>query len=723
MYCRCLKVLERKELFISVAFTLLRKGAWAARESMEQVSHGLRRETSRIDLSATRGLVADVLSATKDQPREASFPLSSLFYNIDVCDGPRYHESDDGFSVAVRIHNLLEDAVPVEKAVLALSCIDAGSSRRIHMECDGRQVINPGESILTFHGRDVATGRFKVDSLVFTAQNLVLSFDRDVNQLPSKGESIFRSPPITICQRPETLDIHLFPAKHTRLYVNNSLDLEICTGWNSVKSCQVTVRPATGGLRLLTTEACVVGSETGLNTSGESGVLSFNAIPSQSSVTVRFPFSVEVGISHITVKLDVTYTTEHGEFHMCKSEKVPIFLALDVSVQDVFKHDALYSRFTVSTASDSPLRLYKSELAGSDVFESHFGIPPPSTVLVFPRQPATLLYKIGRKEGQLTANLKKTIYLKLYYSVLDEELQGLVETLVTETLRNSKLREYTRLLVPIVSRHARVFLSLHNLERTALTGVMDTAFVSGIDWEAELPGIDAHGTGGIVSEIDALFKAWQKQNRQLPGEASTSLQSAKSVLIPVDVPSVPILVTADIKLNPEPSTITKLDCEGIPTVCVNQMLPATLHLKWTRRWDTDTSKGQRPPLNISFDVTSPPDQWLIGGRRRGHLRVPASETGSLDEGSTSGSLLLVPLREGWLPYPHVEIREVRHAEEQDEEVVNHGAHCETDCRNGGEVVRVVADRQRVTISLDSSGPGGGPLVLESERLCKGRALA
>ncbi|PUW82161.1 hypothetical protein CBR14_22675, partial [Cronobacter sakazakii] len=62
---------------------------------------------------------------------------------------------------------------------------------------------------------------------------------------------------------------------------------------------------------------------------------------------------------------------------------IPVSLALGVNVQDVFKHDALFSRFNVSTATASPLRLYKSELIASDQFEAEFGVPPGSAVLIF----------------------------------------------------------------------------------------------------------------------------------------------------------------------------------------------------------------------------------------------------------------------------------------------------------------------------------------------------
>jgi hypothetical protein len=69
---------------------------------------------------------------------------------------------------------------------------------------------------------------------------------------------------------------------------------------------------------------------------------------------------------------------------------------------------------------------------------------------------------------------------------------------------------------------------------------------------------------------------------------------------------------------------------------------------------------------------------------------------------------MIPLREGWLPYPTVEIREVKDG------VENQAQTCEVDFRNLGESIRAVCERKGVTVSLDASGPGGGPLVLDSE---------
>jgi hypothetical protein len=423
-------------------------------------------------------------------------------------------------------------------------------------------------------------------------------------------------------------------------------------------------------------------------------------------------------------------------------------------VQDVFKHDALFSKFAVSTASSSPLRLFSSELWDSDLFESHLGVPPSDPVMIFPKQPASLLYKIVRKKGsEVGSKAKKTMYLKLRYSILLEEAERLVEHTLKQSLEETGFREYSKLVVSCVLARFRDGLTDHELERCALLGEVRTSFMSNIKWAKYFAGLGKTGTQDIAPALVSHIQAWQKEHNTLqltqPDPSTSDL--TRSILIPVDIPSITIVHTADIRLDEGGSPSILADPEGgSPAVCINQLVPATLHLKWTRVWDTGNPDiastapltpavaGPSPSftddLEFSYEVTAPSDTWLVGGRRKGHFVIPAAVASGGDmEGLSSTpdteadiALLLVPLREGWLPYPSVEIREIMGGPSLvaavapahgDPEVQSPGyGQCETDFRNIGETVRVIADRSKVTLSLDASGPGGGPLVLESERL-------
>lgn len=518
--------------------------------------------------------------------------------------------------------------------------------------------------------------------------------------------------------------MQLTATKDTSLDKNNSFDLHLNPGWNTLKSCEIRVKPATGGLRLLTIEATIVGSSIEFAKPPETGIFHFNDVAAETPFTLRFPYTVEQDIGDVSAKVEVSYTVESGEiFFFAKSVVIPISLALGVNVQDVFKHQALYSRFNVSTASSSPLRLFKSELLSSELFESEFGVPPENTIVIFPKQPATLLYRVKRKPDAKTSKRSgKTMHLKLYYSVLQTEIEDLVVASVNEALEQTSLKQYSRLISSCVRKEAKGLQELDS-ERAALLGSVSTSFLAEVSWERHLAGIgEVPGTSDAASEVITKFlKDWQKSHPQVPIPALSATE-ASTILIPVEIPSLTILHTADLQLQKPLHSLVNEKPSATPTICINQLIPAILNLKWTQIWDTDTYKKRDP--EFSYEVSAPSDTWLVGGRRKGHFIIPntlaTDPVSSAPETEGAIPLVFIPLREGWLPYPNVEIREI-----VPDEATDGPQACEVDFRNLGETIRVVSERKSVTVSLDASGPGGGPLVLESEGLSrdKGRIIA
>jgi hypothetical protein len=366
--------------------------------------------------------------------------------------------------------------------------------------------------------------------------------------------------------------------------------------------------------------------------------------------------------------------------------------------------------------------------------------------MIFPKQPASLLYKVTRKPGSATSpKMQKTMYLKLCYSVLSDEIQNLVQQSLTRSLEGTALWEYSPLVLSSVTARLQQDLSEYDLERSALLGELRTSFLSDVKWTKYFVGLGKSGGSDVAAALSDFIQTWQRKHQimAIPAPHPTSGE-LKSILIPVDIPSINIVHTADIRLQENAMSPVSADpLIGISTVCINQLLPATLRLKWTRTWDTgdSASPAGNPPvamgedIEFSYEVTAPTDTWLLGGRRKGHFVIPAVSDDTGDPARLSSTpdteadiaLLLVPLREGWLPYPNVEIREVRQAPaagSSDADAAAGGVHCETDYRNLGETVRVIADRAKVTLSLDASGPGGGPLILESQLLgLGGRVVA
>lgn len=896
LYSRCLKELKRKEEYAKVLLKLISKGAEAERERLQHRTSlqlgGTKQIAARkrhVESLAMKGYLPELLEAIDAVSVEFKNPLASFFSDVDIVGYPSYQNGADGFSVTIRLQSLLVDPMPIERARVRIVSATASNQKEIWLESREELVLKPGQNRITVHCNANVADTYEVDQMTLSRPNLQLHWERDVN-LPPHSTDMFKSPRITLYQRANVLDINMTASRHLQLDRNSHLELELSTGWNTIRSCEIRVRSSTGGLRLLNSEARVVGNAHSFSKPPESGLFCLDDLDRQTRVRIRFPFTIEQDMPAIMVRVEAAYNVVPGddtggvEFHFSKSYTIPISLPLGVNVQDIFRHSYLLSRFTVSTASASPLRLFKSELHGCEVFDSKFGVPPGGPVLVFPRQPASLLYKITRRErrsrssvlhGTLSTNgtvagnaNPTTLYLQLWYSILLDELKAAVGASLTVALTGTPLADLARLVREAVLARLPSALSAQDLERCALLGRLPSSTLRAalvpeendkrsavIDWDALLYGVapivaplpvpgDVNGENRppptsppelgpqpVANVVRAFLKSWVAglPRAGLPIPAATVPPNADagdgfegygggccSMLIPVDVPAVAVLHTVDIRIEPPLSGLvdgssassspTSSPAEE-PVACVNQLLGAVLRIRWTRLWDTaglgtGATGHTMEPIEFSYDVTAPSDTWLLGGRKRGRFLVPpptsSDDTGndlsSTEETELKVPLLLIPLRDGWLPYPSVEIKEVSAApssvSSSDTSVnaasasrsgggdshaaarVSQGAasyhqqppynhryqqshpypagsnqlgrgqgqgyggsasamppsvaqtpshHCETDHRNIGETVRVVADRRRVTLSLDASGPGGGPLVLESERRDGGTA--
>ncbi|KAK3900601.1 hypothetical protein C8A05DRAFT_35762 [Staphylotrichum tortipilum] len=738
MYARCLKELEKLDDYVNKALRqLLSKAAAAEKDRLQQKSRfrlGLSLTTQYPEASAISGFLTDLLEVSASLEKDVRIPLTSLFCDLGLDGPPFYDDGQDSFSLFLDLHSLLVDEFEATSVSLRISSSAAGGNKEIWLQTKGPVTIRPGPNKVRVQSTVMMAGTFEVDQVRLCSNKVLLHYDRDTSAAADKSAGCLKNPRVTLYQRASCLDVQLMGAQDLQLDKKKSLDLEVSTGWNGVTSCEVKVKAATGGLRLVMSEAEVVGSLQ--PTSCQGGSFTFGAMPANSSVKIKFPFTVENDVLDVTVRAEVTYATAKGSFTFSKTSSVPISLAVEVNVQDIFKHDALFSRFAVSTASDSPLRLLRSELLGSDLFDSHFGHPSSQPVVVFPKQPASLLYKITRKPGsKLGPKVKKTLYLKLYYSVIQDEIEGLLAQSLTADLEPTPLREYSKLVISKVLSSLRQGLSAYDLEKATLLGELPTSFLAtSTNWDRQFAGFNNSTT--TPSPLVTFLRAWLNSHPVLRLHNPSPPPREHSITIPVDIPSVSVVHTADLRLAQPLPTLSGLSAEneGCPTVVVNQLLPATLHLRWTRAWDTGVDgSARKQDLEFGYEIASSAgglaggpagagagEAWLVGGRRRGHFVIPGLEDDD-DEGGLSSTVeteaeipvVLVPLREGYLPFPGVEIREVGGGEGGE-----NGEHCETDYRNLGESVCVVADRGEVTVSLDASGASGGPLVLE----CRGSGL-
>ena len=558
--------------------------------------------------------------------------------------------------------------------------------------------------------------------------NIILQYQDGSGPNLSRDERFFKSPKILIYHRAEAFDIKLSASKYMHLDRNRTLEIGLSSGWNNVQNGELRVRAATSGLRLQTSETTLVKGELELSKKAEAGVVRFGAMESGSIAKLRMPFNLEHEVNEISLKLEVSYTTEKGDFFYATTPTMSIMLPLGVNVQDVFKHKALYSKFTISSATSSPLRLLSSQLEKSDLFEAKCGLSFTRPIVIFPRQPASMLYRITRLNTQGAPprkDLKTKLSLVLHYVCLEEEVDNAVIHALQQTLKSTPFHPFTRLVISTVLGELRARLSAYDLENTAILSQLSTSVLSTVRWADHFTGLGQTDESlDIATLLADKLHMWLQETSDIPllpiHIDEESISSSRSIVIPVDVPPVRVVHTADLILSNFSSVPS-----GTAVAASNEPISTFLNIKWTRIWDTEISleKSTTEDLEFVYEISGSTDTWLIGGKRKGHFRVSKHQTEL--KRPISFPVVLIPLREGFLPFPDIEIKSaptprlLRSGASSPEVTLNVAplavVTCETDYKNAGETIRVISNAQKTTVSLDASGPGGGAWLLETER--------
>lgn len=589
-----------------------------------------------------------------------------------------------------------------------------------------------------------------VKQVILNASKMILSYESEtITQPVINGPKFFKCPHLLLYRRPDAFDVKLFASRYLHLDRNRFLEIELASGWNDVSSGELHVRAATAGLRLQTSDVKVVDNKLEVSKRSETGTIRFGALQPESKVRILVPFNLENDVNDISLKLEISYTTDKGTFFFANNPSISIMLPLGVNVQDVFKHKALFSKFTISSATSSPLRLLRSRLEQSDTFEARNGGDLPNPVVIFPRQPASLLYKITRRTTQKaqsnTSGTRKkdrsSLSLIIHYVCLEEEINNAITSELRDALTETPLHQYSCLIIPTIISQLHSRLSPYILERTALTGELPISILSGTNWREFFSGLGRRS--GQEEDISSLLTRWiQKWCEQRPhiqlmplNTSDEMIAKSRSIIIPVDVPSVTAVHTADIKILHKPST------SGEVVAVINEPIPATLEINTTRIWDSSppSEKGSSQAgagiseaaneIDFVYDVSASTDTWLVGGKRKGHFRIPSSKDEAPAK-SFSFPIILIPVKEGYLPYPHLEIKpstilkptttEARASSNgpiPGDDVAGKAdvTTCETDYKNMGETIRVISNARKTTVSLDASGPQGGAWLLETEK--------
>ncbi|OQD92855.1 hypothetical protein PENSOL_c037G05552 [Penicillium solitum] len=722
LHARCLKELKRNEDYVRMMIRLLSKFATYAQAQLSVRQKSVAGSIPSTEQEMLEGHVRDLFEVSSALQKDIPASLTDFFAEFRVDPAIRLYDNKDGFQIQLSLRFLLGQQIEISNLKIRLVSANSAQNSEHWIESSAKFVVKSSSTQILIDCSTTLQGKYFIDRLEMRAGNLVFNFNGGHDPTLPVG---FREPedseetdnqPYIYCYPPaEALQARIVSPHLINLQAMRTLELELDSGRNDIKSGTIRVRPATAGLRLRLSETEVVDGKIEVDASHDSGIIEFAHLPARSFVRLRIPYTVEEAFSTLSARAEIGYETEQGRFASSASFNVVSTLPISVNVQDIFKDELLFSRFTISPAMLIPLRIMNCSLPSSDIYNVQSSITGPVALDVFPKQPASLLYKIRHNEGNVAASTPRSLQLSVDFTCVDDECLDAVSKQFAASIGSSPFSQYASLLTSHIVSSFRAQLSTNDMEAIGLIREVNMLPYQTVRWEDLLGALKVPG-----EDVRQWLQEWHKNNPTILLPAQPTIPTRR-IIIPVDVPEIQVVHTADLQLQPKPTT----DPGPSTHAAVGQMITAELCLRHTRRWCSPaTRENADQPLECSYEIHANPDQWQIGGRRRGNFLARDGE-------STRFTVLLLPQKPGHLLLPGIEIRTFLPSAPQPPTSApaadpagsmapaRRSIPCEVDYRNHGETVLVLPDLKKTTVSLSAAGgnhaAGGGSWLVDSER--------
>ncbi|KAF2755603.1 TMEM1 family protein-like protein [Pseudovirgaria hyperparasitica] len=733
MYGKCLKELHRRGDYVLTLLDILAKSAarWRSvnlpQMRIESTSSGVGMLSSvwlNDDAVDTTGFLTELLDVASQIPNEVIVPMSRYFDRILIDPYVKSYDDKDGFQLRLSFRHVLEDTITIEKFMVRLVNATSNQASEIWLESDKGLTMTRGSHKVWVHSNVTTFGTYVVDKIQLVAKKL-----RFVHEPLQKAEittplgistsvsgaslRVAKKSRILCYPTSESFYARISLTREIHIDKPRSIIVHISSGRNDIQSCDFRLRSASAGLRLRTADGEILSGSAAFESSSGPGAFRVKNMAPGTTLEIRIPYDLEMGLPELVIRMEATYSTCNGDFVWNSTSTVPIELPLDVNVHDHFKAKVLFSKFNIKTANQSPLEVLHAQLDGTDAFKvsSPSGLSMP--MLVFPKQPVCLTYKITSTQRLRTEGKEAPLSLMVRYRCTDEDISTRIEAIFAQDLRKSPFAKLSRLLVPEFTTRVQPRILAPQYEQIALLSKVTLGSFDQMTWT----DLTDHLPSALHEPVHSWLQEWHAQHTtidlaQHPAPEDTS----RNIIITVPVPRLHVLATSSLNLS---SSLSRPSTASPPLAYISQPLTATLKIKYTRAWDSPQSflraaklSSADDPIDFMYEIGANPDVWIIGGSRRAQFSAKEGEEKTFQ-------IILVPLRTGnWL-LPNVEVRvkprpnapgQADGGRKDDEDEVS----CETDFTSQGETVLVIPDLSGTTVGIAGFGTGGGTVLMDAE---------
>lgn len=340
VYVECLKKLNRKEDVLINILELL--------SSSEHLSE-----------NQTSAYIDDVQNLSETVSFTSA--LDNTF-NVSVDPTVEFVEGSNACYLRVSLRSSLKKPFMFDSATLTMRNLsDSTDILAFEISKNSLIVAPPGLTVFRLESNKFVQGKFKITALFFTKR--LLTFTKSFTDSTPIIVNLYSSP----------------KCFHAKLCIPPLVDLSdrrlglcISTGVSAITSGQITLKGATPALRLGSLRSK---SETNGMTvkvlEGKPPVISFGPWSSPTAFVISVPYVIDYDVTHIRLKAFFEYTGTCGKtFSYVIDQTLEISLALSVNVQDFYKWNKLFSKFSMSCNNgDEPVRILETQLASTDEYD------------------------------------------------------------------------------------------------------------------------------------------------------------------------------------------------------------------------------------------------------------------------------------------------------------------------------------------------------------------
>ncbi|KAH9005086.1 hypothetical protein EDB86DRAFT_3061943 [Lactarius hatsudake] len=465
-------------------------------------------------------------------------------------------EDEDGSFLHVSVLNSLPCALPANEICLTLSGRD---SERLRF---GAQVtsLEPGSSTFKLFCPTSSWGTYILDQTEVLVSNLRLEWNHRTATKNGKASRTKRVTPtlVRLVKDARAFDVRL-KRPRSGPGLSSKLLLAISTGRNYVSKAKLKLagppdvafffkESTLEGDALECTEDCI----------------SLVDLAENSEISVLIPHSDASAYHTMQITILATYDTKLGagvERSLSHSSRVPVSLPVAVNVQDFFRGESLFSRFTISATALHYVRVSSATLEST----------------ITPARPAHFLFELVSRYGRVLDPLS----LCIKYRMLRDEVEAVLDKVVDEAL--DEFPEH---------RSSRSFLIAHTIKALECdSGWVEPYIVTG---ELRVPELSEDSS---PKELLAMGR---------PADRSDA--SWREIRIQVDVPLM------------EATTPPLEDSNQLPPLYAGQPIPVLLSIQISFHWGTKQDANHKS-YQMRFDIEELVRDWLISGRKRGDFEA------------------------------------------------------------------------------------------------------